>query len=65
MKPFTLDLEQLEVESFFTAMSNDEGSIPVDGPEPATGESSFIRGCETVAFSCGGTCHYTCAGGFC
>jgi hypothetical protein len=51
----SLNLDEIEVVSFAT---NDEPAVFAD-------DSSFQRGCNTWAFSCGGTCAYTCGGGFC
>ena len=52
----TLNLDQVEVVSFATL---DEPAVV------AVDDSTFERGCDTWAFSCGGTCAYTCKGGFC
>ena len=51
----TLNLDQIEVVSFTT----------LDEPAVLADDSSFQRGCASWDFSCGGTCAYTCGGGFC
>lgn len=54
----SLNVEQVKVTSFSVS---DDSSTPSELP----GDISFQRGCETWDFSCNGTCHYTCKGGFC
>lgn len=54
-----LDIHQLEVTSFTTG-----GTVSADNELEGDGVS-FQRGCETWNFSCGGSCAYTCKGGFC
>jgi len=51
----SLNLDQIEVVSFAT----------LDEPPVFAADSTFERGCDSWAFSCGGTCAYTCGGGFC
>lgn len=53
MRILSLNIEQLQVTSFSTG----EGIV---GDSLQEEDSTFVRGCDTYQFSCGGTCHYTC-----